>query len=47
MEGAELIIIAVPVGCFENLIKRIAKSISPKAIVTDVGSVKEKSDFDG
>lgn len=38
--GAELIILATPVGCFENLSVRMLPSIAPGALVTDVGSVK-------
>ncbi len=39
-EGAELIILATPIGAFEELARRILPSISHSAIVTDVGSVK-------
>lgn len=39
-EGAELIILATPIGAFEELARRILPAISRSAIVTDVGSVK-------
>lgn len=39
-EGAELVILATPIGVFEELTRQILPHISRKAIVTDVGSVK-------
>lgn len=39
-EGAELIILATPIGAFEELARSILPAIDKKAIVTDVGSVK-------
>lgn len=39
-EGAELIILATPIGVFEDLARRILPAISHSATVTDVGSVK-------
>lgn len=39
-EGAQLIILATPIGAFEDLTRRILPAISRQAIVTDVGSVK-------
>ena len=38
--GAELVIIAVPVGSFPEVAPLIAPFLSPGSIVTDVGSVK-------
>ncbi len=38
--GADLIILATPIGVFEDLARRILPAVSPQAIVTDVGSVK-------
>lgn len=38
--GAELIILATPIGAFEELSRRILPALSPQAVVTDVGSVK-------
>jgi cyclohexadieny/prephenate dehydrogenase len=38
--GADLIVLAAPVGAFAALAERIAPVLSPGAIVTDVGSVK-------
>lgn len=40
-EGAELIILATPIGAFEDLARHILPAISPSTIVTDVGSVKD------
>lgn len=39
-EGAELIILATPIGAFEELARSILPAISKEALVTDVGSVK-------
>lgn len=39
-EGAELIILATPIGVFEELARSILPAISKSAVVTDVGSVK-------
>lgn len=39
-EGAELIILATPIGVFEELSRSILPAISKTALVTDVGSVK-------
>lgn len=38
--GADLIILATPIGVFEDLIRRILPGISRECIVTDIGSVK-------
>lgn len=40
VEGADLVLLAVPVGAMEPTIKRIAPYLAPGAVVTDVGSVK-------
>lgn len=39
-EGADLIILATPIGAFEELARSILPAISKTAVVTDVGSVK-------
>jgi prephenate dehydrogenase len=38
--GADLIVLATPVGIFLDLTRKIRDSLKPGAIVTDVGSVK-------
>lgn len=38
--GADLIVLATPIGVFEELARRILPAIAPQAVVTDVGSVK-------
>ncbi len=40
VEGADLVVLASPVGSFEAIAREIAPRIKPGAIVTDVGSVK-------
>jgi cyclohexadieny/prephenate dehydrogenase len=40
VKGADLVILAVPVGAAGSVAKAIAGSLKPGAIVTDVGSVK-------
>ena len=37
---APLIILATPIGAFENLMKQMAPSLAPASLVTDVGSTK-------
>lgn len=39
-EGADLIILATPIGVFEELTRSILPAVSKTALVTDVGSVK-------
>ena len=39
-KGAELIILATPIGAFEELSRYILSSVSKDAIITDIGSVK-------
>ncbi len=38
--GADLVVLAVPIGVMEDLAKRAIPYLAPTAIVTDVGSVK-------
>ncbi len=40
VQGADLIVMATPVGQFEALAREMAPALSKEAIVTDVGSVK-------
>jgi len=40
VKGADLIVLATPVGRFEALAREMASAVSNQAIVTDVGSVK-------
>lgn len=40
--GADLVLLAAPVGSFSELVKRASSSLKNGAIVTDVGSVKGK-----
>ena len=40
IEGADVILIAVPVGAFEAVLREIAATVGPAAIITDVGSTK-------
>ncbi|WP_029871085.1 prephenate/arogenate dehydrogenase family protein [Rhizobium leguminosarum] len=40
VEGADLVIVSVPVGASESVAKEISASLKPGAIVTDVGSTK-------
>lgn len=39
--GADLVVLATPVGAYEAVAKAMEKALSPGAIVTDVGSVKQ------
>ena len=38
--GADLIVLAVPLGAMEPVIRQLAGKIDPDAVVTDVGSAK-------
>lgn len=38
--GADLIVLATPIGVFEDLARHMLPAIAPDAVVTDVGSVK-------
>lgn len=40
VRGAELIIVATPVGAMRSLLQNLAASVSPGAVVTDVASTK-------
>ncbi|MFA6451547.1 MAG: prephenate dehydrogenase [bacterium] len=40
VRGADLVIVCTPVGLIPDILKRIAGSLEPKTIVTDVGSTK-------
>jgi prephenate dehydrogenase len=40
VRGAELVVLATPVGAIRSLLQNLAASISPGAIVTDVASTK-------
>ncbi len=40
VQGAELVILATPIGAFEQLSRRMMPSLNPDALVTDIGSVK-------
>jgi cyclohexadieny/prephenate dehydrogenase len=40
VKGADLVVLATPVGAFEALARTIGPHLKPGAIVTDVGSVK-------
>jgi len=40
VEGADLVVFAVPVGVMDSLAEKIVDLLSPRALVTDVGSVK-------
>ena len=41
VEGADLVVLATPVGAMEAVAAEIAPQLSPGAVVTDVGSVKQ------
>lgn len=43
VEGAELVILAVPVGALSDLARAIGPALAPGALVIDVGSVKAPS----
>ncbi len=40
VSGAQLIILATPIGTFEELARSMMPALSPGAIITDIGSVK-------
>jgi prephenate dehydrogenase len=40
VEGADLVVLATPVGTFESLLKEISSSLTKGSLVSDVGSVK-------
>ncbi|HEY2336257.1 MAG TPA: prephenate dehydrogenase/arogenate dehydrogenase family protein [Burkholderiales bacterium] len=39
-EGADLVLVASPVGQFENIFRAVAASLKPDAVLTDAGSTK-------
>ena len=41
VQGADIIVIGVPVAAFTNVIQKICKHLKDDAIITDVGSVKK------
>ena len=41
VEGADLVVIATPIGSYASIAKAIGPALKPGAIVTDVGSVKQ------
>ncbi len=41
VEGADLVVLATPVGAYEAIARAMERSLKPGAIVTDVGSVKQ------
>lgn len=43
VRGADLVVLCTPVCTFEPVIQRIAPALSPKALVTDVGSTKAQA----
>jgi prephenate dehydrogenase len=40
VSGAELVVLCTPIGTMRDLAERLAGAIAPRAVVTDVGSVK-------
>jgi len=42
VEGADLVVLASPVGTFKQIVREIGPHLKPGAILTDVGSVKGK-----
>jgi prephenate dehydrogenase len=42
VEGADLIVLATPIGSYLETVKKFLSAVSPQAILTDVGSVKGK-----
>ncbi len=40
VRGADMVVLAVPVGAMSTLLKEIASQLAPRAVITDVGSVK-------
>jgi len=41
VQGADLVVVAVPVGSFHGVLEAARPGLGPDAVVTDVGSVKE------
>src|SRR5437588_6334946 len=42
VRGAELVILATPVGAMRSLLQEVASSVTPGAVVTDVASTKSQ-----
>ncbi|MHB8483012.1 MAG: prephenate dehydrogenase [Nitrospiria bacterium] len=42
VEGADLVVLAIPIGSYRAVVKELLPHLSKEAIVTDVGSVKGK-----
>ena len=42
VKGADLVVVATPVGLIPEMVKRISRILSPGTIITDVGSTKGK-----
>jgi len=40
VNGADLVIVAVPMGAFESMFRQMIGAISPDTVITDVGSAK-------
>ena len=40
VQGADLVILSTPIGCFESLAREMLPALADDALVTDVGSVK-------
>ncbi len=40
VRGASLVILATPIGAFEDLARRMLPALSPGTVITDIGSVK-------
>ena len=40
VQGADLVILSTPIGCFESLAPEMLPALADDALVTDVGSVK-------
>jgi len=40
VDGADLVVLATPVGVVETVLRKIAPRLSPETIITDVGSTK-------
>lgn len=41
VKGADIIVVAVPLGAMENIFQQISNHVSESAVITDVGSAKE------
>lgn len=41
LKGADVVVLAVPLGAMEALLQEMALSLGPETVITDVGSVKD------